>query len=151
MTPSIANSKLTQWPISFIKMMMALIAFGLGGYIYLAYRSTSLNMFGWFKTFGLFNIVSHIRKHSDDTSLCYFVLYCLPDALWTTSYIIISDTIWQNNKRMQYIWASILPIIGLTSEIFQKTGIIHGTFDILDMLCYIIPYIIYVTYKSLQS
>lgn len=151
MVSSIANCKQRQWSITIIKTVMALIIFGLGGYIYLAYRSTSLSMFGWFKNLGLFDIVSQIRKYSDESSLSYFVLYCLPDALWITSYIIISDTIWHKNTKMQYVWTSILPIIGLTSEVLQKTGIIHGTFDPLDVLCYIIPYIIYITYKSLLS
>ena len=137
--------------ISLIKVMIAIITFTIGGYIYLAYRSTSLQMFEWFNNLGLHDIVSDIRRNANSNYLHDFVLYSLPDGLWIVSYILIMDVLWYGDKKMQIIWAGLLPAIGLSTEFLQITGIVNGTFDFYDILCYAVPYCIYITFKSYQD
>lgn len=69
-----------------------------------------------------------------------FVIYCLPDGLWTTSFILIMDAIWSTLKEKLF-WASIIPVIGIASEILQIVHILPGTFDYGDLLCYTLPLI----------
>ena len=68
-------------------------------------------------------------------------IYALPDGLWTCSYIIFIGTIWQFNVR-NCIWVvSLIPIVGLVSEILQGIQILPGVFDWLDVLAYGIGWI----------
>lgn len=133
--------------IAIIKIMSALISFCVGGLIYLAYRSTSLRMFNWINEIGFYDSMISLRKIAQHHKLNDFALYSLPDGLWVTSYILIMDTVWENNLSQQLLWCSLIPIIGVFSEILQSYNLLEGTFDYSDVLCYAFPYIIYLTLK----
>lgn len=125
----------------------ASIVFLLGGCIYIAFRSTSLRMFGWFDYLGFHNIVMGIRSTSDNIQIPEIIKFCIPDGLWTLSYILFMDVIWSPDVRKQILFCGIIPIIGTISEILQLFGLVNGTFDVVDLLCYLIPYVLYITLK----
>ena len=129
------------------QIALAVMLFGIGGFIYLAFRTTSLKMFEWCRLLGVYDYILQIRETLHSIHLNDFFLFSLPDGLWVTAYIIIVDCIWRNNCRMQLIWGCLLTAIGLGSELLQGFGIVNGTFDVIDLLCYTIPYIIYLTFK----
>ena len=77
------------------------------------------------------------------------MVYSLPDGLWVISYIMIVDVIWCNNRKAQLLWGGILTVIGVVSELLQRIYVVNGTYDYNDILCYTIPYILYLTLKLL--
>ena len=129
------------------QIALGVMLFGIGGFIYLAFRSTSLKMFEWCRQLGVYNYILQIRNALHSINLNDFFLFSLPDGLWVTAYIIIVDFIWCKNCRMQLLWGCLLPVVGLCSELLQGLGFVNGTFDVMDILCYTIPYIIYLTFK----
>ncbi|MBR5716835.1 MAG: hypothetical protein IKX59_09640 [Bacteroidales bacterium] len=86
-----------------------------------------------------------MRSHSSAISLPDIFIYALPGGLWTLGYILIIDHIFGNRSRMLRIaWASIIPILGIGSGLLQGIGLLPGTFDLWDLVCYALPYIIYI-------
>ena len=77
-----------------------------------------------------------------------FLLYALPDGFWMFSYMSLILYLWNNElRRDNFFWIFILSIIALLSELGQLLKIISGTFDIVDLLMYllgtILPFMIY--------
>ena len=134
--------------IAIIKIMSAFISFFVGGIIYITFRSTSLRMFTWINEIGLTVPVTSLRMATQNYKVNDFILYCLPDGLWVTSYILVMDALWSNNRKQQMLWCCLLPIIGILSEILQLFNLVDGTFDYKDLLCYAFPYIIYLIFKK---
>ena len=128
-----------------IKLFLAFILLAIGGFIYYAFRTEELTMFAWANSIGLSNHISTIRVILSDIQLPNFIVYCLPNALWTISYIIATDTLISiTNNRL--IWAISLPIIAATLEVFQALSLIPGTFDWMDLCCFLIPTLTYLAY-----
>ncbi len=146
-----STSKQVYWMNGITKVVLSFVSFLIGGLIYLCYRPTTLKMFEWSRILGLDNNVKNLRRHASSFSFGDFVIYCLPDGLWVTSYILIVDYIWTDNRKYQQLFSGILPAIGVVTESLQAVGILSGTFDVFDILCYAISYFIYLTFKSLQK
>jgi len=126
-----------------IKILIAIILLFAGGFIYIAFRTDTLVMFSWFKALKLNNLIYKVRDQVSGMYIPNFIKYCLPNALWITSYLFMVDALISvdNNKLF---WALILPLIAVVFEILQLWNIIPGTFDFGDLLSYILPTIIYV-------
>lgn len=79
----------------------------------------------------------------------YFLVYCLPDALWYMSLLLLQTYFlaekWVLN-RLLIIIAIILPFL---LEIFQYFKIILGTFDWYDILTYCLTLILFLCLKKL--
>ena len=129
----------------------------LGSLIYVFFRTTTLRMFCWF---GQLNILSFIDRFRVSTLflknyLPNWFLYSLPDGLWIFSYLSLALYIWKNELKSENLfWIFSIPIIAIGSEIGQLIKIIPGTFDIIDLIIYvlgtILPFIIFkklVTHK----
>lgn len=72
-----------------------------------------------------------------------FIKNYVPDILWTLSFYSLS-TIFSKAITKNYIifTALYVIIIGIFFEFLQFTGIVKGTFDVFDILVYIISTII---------
>ena len=115
-----------------------------GGSIYLLFRDASLLLFKWCELIHILVKVDMVRLAVGDVILSDFIKYSLPDGLWIASYITVMDVVWKNkSQRIKLCWVMFLPIIAIASELLQLAGLLVGTFDILDLLCYTIPVIIY--------
>ena len=125
----------------------ALYLFILVGCIYMAFRSTSLRMFGWFDNLGLHETIMLVRRLLNDIQVPEIIKYCIPDGLWTLSYILFMDAIWSSDVKKQIIFCGIIPFVGASSEILQYFNLVEGTFDVIDLLCYTIPFVIYLIVK----
>ncbi len=130
-----------------LEITIALLLFALGGGIYVAFRSTSLRMFDWFNYIGLHDIVLVVRSIANGIHLPSTILYCIPDGLWTLSYIILMDAIWSPDVKKQLLFGGIIPFFGVTLEIFQYFNLSRGTFDVVDLSLYIVPYVVYLILK----
>lgn len=126
-----------------VEISTAILLLLLGGFIYIGFRSTSLRLFGWLDDIGLHNYVIDVRSLLNDIHISEIMKYCIPDGLWTLSYILIMDVVWFPNVKRQIFFCGIIPFWGAISEILQYFCIVKGTFDVIDLFCYIVPYILY--------
>lgn len=121
-----------------------------GSLIYILFRSSSLKMFIWFERINILDVIENIRNFTFiySNNLPNFILYSLPDGLWLFSYVSVVLYLWKNELKSENLfWVFSVPLISIISELGQILKIIPGTFDIIDLLMYllgtILPFIIY--------
>lgn len=127
-----------------IEICVSIISLFTGGMIYLAFRNDSLLMFRWADNLGFHDVIYSMREATKTMYIPNFIKSCLPDGLWSISYILIVDAVVDNHT---ILWAISLPLIALLLEILQGFRIIGGVFDWGDVLCYVIPLLIFVIIK----
>jgi len=113
----------------------------LGSMIYILFRSESL----------LYNRLLGSLFHpiaTPKTAIEQLIVYSLPDGLWAMSYTMLILHIRKNTKITTLIWASIIPLLGIISEIAQYFFILPGTFDIFDLSMYIVLPITVISYSK---
>jgi hypothetical protein len=124
---------------------IALMPVLLGGLIYLLYRPKNIILFEVLNKLSGSTIVDMVRNKAEHVHLPDFVVYSLPAGLWTASYLMAMYLCTkQLNKKMRLSLALPLPISAVVLEVMQKFGLCPGIFDICDLLCYIIPIVIFV-------
>lgn len=112
--------------------------------IYLLFRSKSLNIYQWCMVLGLADMIDTLRYAVQDWNIAKWVRYSLPDGLYCAAYILIIDAIWKNDNRIiKFLIISLVPIVTISSELLQFLGLVKGTFDIYDLICYLVPPMIY--------
>lgn len=137
------------WRYRLFTLLLSLLSLFIGGCLYLMYRSDSLVMFEWCKTLGIYDMVLNLRP---EKKLGGWVVYSLPDGLWLFSYILLMGSIWRFNLKRSLYASSPLVVIALGSELLQIPGWIPGTFDVVDLLCYLVAcWLGYVYLKSINS
>lgn len=115
--------------------------------IYLLFRSKHLNIYLWCESLGLSSIIDFLRFEVQDWHISSYTRYSFPDGLYCAAYILIIDAIWsKDNSPIKYIIISLVPLITITSELFQYFGLVKGTFDVYDLISYTIPPAIYLIY-----
>ncbi len=132
----------------FFKVIVSLIILLVGGLIYLGWRDDSLVMFQLIEMCGISDYLIYFRRISTGYSLYDWVKYSMPDGLWLFSYMFLIDAIWTNYKQSMYnafLWS--LPIIAILSEFLQMLGIVPGTYDVMDFLCYMLAICCFVILK----
>ncbi len=71
-----------------------------------------------------------------------FILYNLPDGLWLLSLLLVMILIWSWVETKDIIvWLTLGLWMSLFLEIFQLIGWVHGTFDLIDMMTYILTFL----------
>lgn len=115
-------------------MILSFTTLFIGGVLYLMYRSECLVMFDWCKAIGIYPFIKQLRPQGDFDSWWF---YSLPDGLWLFSYIILIGAIWTFDMRKSLLFSVPLIVIAIGSELLQIPHIVRGTFDIIDLLCYI--------------
>lgn len=116
-----------------------------GSAIYILFRTSTLKMFSWFEIIGINVIESNLRKNSIVIAQYFpdWFLYSLPDGLWIFSYVCLMLCVWRKSISKQNIfWISIVPLVAVGSELLQFFGLVQGTFDLVDVLCYLIGFIL---------
>ncbi|SMC75540.1 hypothetical protein SAMN06296427_10777 [Moheibacter sediminis] len=115
----------------------------IGSAIYILFRTSTLKIFSWFEAIGINVIESNLRKKSVLISQYFpdWFLYSLPDGLWIFSYVCLMLSIWRKSiSKQNTFWISIVPLVAIGSEILQFFGLVQGTFDMVDVLCYLIGF-----------
>ena len=124
------------------------LAFGCA--IYLFFRSKTLNIYMWCSQMGLSDYVDYIRLQVLNWNIPQFVKFSLPDGLYCAAYILFIDAIWHKETSLaKYIIITLVPLVTVSSELLQYFGLAKGTFDVYDLICYTIPYLIYITTDSI--
>ena len=75
---------------------------------------------------------------SPNTFLQRILVFSLPDGLWAMSYTMLIFYLRNDKTLKTLIWSIIIPIVGILSEISQYYSLIPGTFDIIDLIMYIV-------------
>ena len=79
-----------------------------------------------------------------DTLLEKVIVFSVPGGLWAMSYTLLIFHIKKDKKLTTIIWSIVIPIMGIISEISQFYQLIPGTFDLIDLIMYIIfPIIVF--------
>ncbi|AYN01978.1 hypothetical protein EAG08_18275 [Chryseobacterium sp. 3008163] len=130
--------------------LISLIALIFGTFIYLLFRVSTLKVFSWLNYLGIdfLNFKFRIEMLKYTSNIPKWFIFSLPDGLWVFSYVTLMISVWNFiiNKQ-SFLWICIIPIIAIFSEIFQIFQIVSGTFDIIDLLFYllglILPFILF--------
>ena len=129
-----------------LKLSLGIVLLLVGGMTYLLFRPRTLLMFHVADYLGLSPVIDRIREGMTDAWLPEFIVYSLPGALWSAAYLLTVDCfLYGQSVRTRLVATSIIPLIGAASEVLQLTGMVPGTFDGWDLLCYLIPYLIYLS------
>ena len=77
----------------------------------------------------------------------------MPGGLWAMSYTLLIFHIRKDKTLKTIIWSIVIPIVGIASEISQFYQLIPGTFDLMDLIMYIVLPMIVITliYEELLS
>lgn len=135
-----------------LQILAGVILLVAGGLIYTLYRPTTLLGFRLTDAIGLSPLINNWRTALASQQPTTFIVYCLPNGLWSAAFILIMDRLFAHQPLLQRLcWAAVIPGIGITAELLQTVGIVPGTFDWLDILCYAVPYLVYVGIIRLKS
>lgn len=123
-----------------------------GGITYLLFRPCTLLMFRLVDTLGAMPYLDNYRAWASGfgTQLPEWVVYSLPNALWAAAYIITVEAL-LIPSRSKVAVAGIMPVAGAVSECLQAAGMLRGTFDVVDMAAYLLPYFAYLTYYRITN
>ena len=136
-----------------LEVVLGVVLLISGCAIYLLFRDKSLNIYQWCVALGLSDAIDNMRFAVQDWNVAEWIRFCLPDGLYCAAYILIIDAIWHNDNRpIKFIIISLVPIVTISSELLQYIGLVKGTFDVYDLVCYALPptlyiCIIYVSFK----
>ena len=103
----------------------------IGCLIYVLFRTDTLL---YNKLLGIFST----PIASPNTFLQRIIVFSLPDGLWAMSYTMLIFHLRKDKTVRTLIWSIIIPIVGILSEIGQLYYLIPGTFDIIDLIMYIV-------------
>ena len=130
------------------KISLAVLMLLCGSGIYLLFRSKTLNIYIWCASLGFSDEIDSLRYAVNDWSIPEFIKFSLPDGLYCAAYILIMDSIWQKESGWKkYAVVLSVPLFTISTEILQYFGLVKGTFDVYDLLCYSIPPLIYVLFN----
>lgn len=125
--------------------LVALLLILTGGMIYVLYRPESLLLFRVTDSLGITPLIDILRSNSSRVMLPSFMINSLPAGLWTASYLIMMYiTTKFHTRRIRLMLALPLPITAIVLEFLQLLGWCPGTFDIYDLICYIVPLFIFI-------
>lgn len=119
----------------FATIILSFSTLFVGGGLYLICRSERLVMFDWCKAIGIYPFIQQLRPKGNFDS---WLVYSLPDGLWLFSYIVLMGAIWAFDMRKSLCCSVPMIIIAIGSELLQLPHIVRGTFDMMDLLCYVI-------------
>jgi hypothetical protein len=73
-----------------------------------------------------------------------WMVYSLPGGLWSAAYVLLVGWLMQGRALRWRLLATLpIPLAGALSELLQGAGVLSGTFDTSDVVCYLAPYLIY--------
>ena len=128
-----------------MKLMGGVASLLAGAFLYLLFRSKNLLGFELLNRIGAETWADRLRSYTSALTLPDFIVYALPGGLWALGYILIIDHIFSNRSRLtRIVWAAVIPLLGFSAELLQGIGLLPGTFDPWDLVCYAFPYIIYI-------
>lgn len=75
-----------------------------------------------------------LGQSSLEDSMVHFVIYILPDAIWSFSLVIFVGALWINKKSNGLFWVFFSLLLGTSFEIGQFFGLFNGYFCTDDLV-----------------
>lgn len=117
----------------------------IGGMIYILYRPESLLLFRVTDSLGITPLIDMLRSNSSRFMLPSFMINSLPAGLWTASYLLMMFiTTKFYSRKVRLMLALPLPVVAIILEFLQFFGWCPGTFDIYDLICYVVPLFVFI-------
>lgn len=127
------------------RWLLSLSLLAVGGLIYLLYRQQTIMLFRITDFMGLSQYINDARESASHLVLPPFFINSLPAGIWTASYLVMMyATTISLNRKFRLMISLPLPLSFIVLEFMQLYGWCPGTFDIYDLICYIIPLIIFI-------
>ena len=121
------------------------LPFLLGIGIYVLWRPTNLLFFHWTDAWGYFPIVSDYREMVSFVIpyLPGWFLNSLPAALFLYSLTSWFQIVWVDCYGKEWLfWISVALLVGVLSEVFQYYHLLSGKYDLMDVLFYVVAWIL---------
>lgn len=116
-----------------------------GCLIYLTWRSEDIRLHTWCSWVGLKPLITYLRSTLGSLTPGKFITFSLPDGLFCAAYILIMDAIWAKSKPLfRLTMALLMPAIAVIHETLQAFHLAGGTFDAIDLLCYLLPALVFI-------
>lgn len=129
------------------KILMSILSLSLGGLIYLGWRSGNLVMFQLIEKWEA-DYLKSVRDLCTNYLIDDWIKYSMPDGLWLFSYMLLIEAIWIKHKCISYhVFLWCLPFVAIMSELLQLVAVVPGTFDIIDLSCYILAIFIFLMFN----
>ncbi len=121
-------------------LLQAMCALLVGGWIYITWRHEELLMFEWFRAMGLQEMVDAVQSMSlAARQPADWVRFSLPDGLWVYSFTCFMLALWNARLSLPNLpWIIAPAALAVLSEIAQVIGLLPGTFDLVDLGCYLL-------------
>lgn len=111
---------------------------GIGAFIYLGWRDSSLPVFAWAQYVGAGAAVSSLRSGVWQLGglLPPWFLFSLPDGLWVYALTVAMLLLWRTERRClaSVLWPLVGVVVALVAEVGQVSGLVPGTFDAMDVV-----------------
>ena len=98
---------------------------GIGGTMYLLFRQSSLLIYQLACRAGMGELLGRWREHTLQWDMPEWVVYCLPDGLWSAGYVLIVSGLFRPHP-LKWLVAGIIPLVGALSELAQWMGMLPG-------------------------
>lgn len=123
-------------------LSVAIVLLLIGTGIYFFFRSPII-------AFTLFNVApeEYIAGNTNNPFI-YFAVFCLPDALWYMSLLLIQTIFLKEKGWLNRLLVAIAVSLPFLLEIGQYLGFISGTFDWYDILTYCLILILFLCLKK---
>ena len=146
------NSRYKGYSTDGIMSVLSLALLCVGGFIYVLYRPRNILLFDFLDECDLMPVVDTLRQGFSNVRLPSFFVYSLPAGLWTASYLLMMYCNTRGySSRLKLMACLPLPMSAVVLEFMQFFGWCPGTFDVNDLICYIIPILIFINEFTLKS
>jgi hypothetical protein len=125
------NKRNTRLKLKYFIAAITSLFIGIGIYAFFSNTSNIL-LFRFFPKMSFLG--TQYMPIKKDSIWAYMLLYNLSDGLWCLSALLLIRAIWLANALWNVIYSCIFIVIALAFEIAQLAGVIHGTFDTLDLI-----------------
>lgn len=129
--------------------LLAVTLFVVAVYIYVSNRGANLALYEWLGIDYYNGLFEYVRAHS--CTLTPWVKYNLPDGLWLLSFLLFMDGIWENERRMKWIFSILIIVFAFVLECMQFVGYFSGTGDIWDVIAYIAAILLFLIINKLKQ
>ena len=127
----------------------AFVLLASGGMVYVVFRPSNLLLIVVLKALGAGDALDALKSSLQGLEVPDFVVYSLPAALWSAAYILAMEALWRGrgvSLGFRVVWVSVVPVMGVASELMQAYGMLPGVFDWMDLMCYVLPFLVYTVY-----
>ncbi len=132
--------------------IVGLFLIACGGLLYVFFRSPQILLLQLIDSTPISGLIHQLRLTTTSWQPPEWMVYCLPNGLWSAAYILMVHSLFQGSGRSTlWRWACVIPILGAVSELGQAFHLVPGTFDIADLISYLLPLLIYSFYLSIKK